>query len=128
MKTAQIKSLAKYIAINILYAYSVYAGVVLGVEGWANVAKFMTIVTFVFSLLLFLTKDNAKVLESYLKSGDDRPPVPAWLDRTYDLAIVGVFVFYGWIGYATMSFLSLLFLITFKSAAKDHVYEALKAE
>lgn len=128
MNLTKFKSLIKYTAINSLYAYSVYAGVIQGVEGWANIAKFLTIVTFITGLMLFIAKNEAKVLESYLRSTEDRVKIPAFIDVTFDLAIVGVFLFNGWIVYGTLAFLTLIFLTVFKSNAREYVFEALKAE
>lgn len=127
MNLAKLKSLVKYVAFNALYAYSIYAGVILHSDGWANIAKFMTIVAFITGLMLFTTKNEAKVLESYLKSTENNIKIPAFIDVPFDLAIIGVFLFNGWIVYGTLAFLTLIFLTVFKSNAKEYVFEALKS-
>lgn len=100
-----MKKVAKYVAFNGLFAYALYAGVVNGADGWANVVKFFTWLIFIVGM--FALADTAK--EEFAKKPDPRT-VPNWFDYIVDIIIAGVFAFNGWFFYATIYLLGNLWL------------------
>lgn len=82
---------AKWTVVNSAALAVMYYGLVLGVEGAANLAQFYVWATFTLSLVL-LSDDVVRDLQK--SSG--LPVVMAWLGLSVDFLIVAVLVWYGW--------------------------------
>lgn len=123
MKDKAIKYL-RYLVLNSVFAYAIYAGVINNVSGWANIAKFMIIAMFIIGLMIFFLQTNKDVLKSYTENSHNRI-IPKWVDRTFDGIVLGVLVYYGWIWYGAMFLFSGISMFLLDSNAKAHVLSTL---
>ena len=79
----------KYFAFNIIFAASLYFGLIQGFEPAANVALFIAWATIIISFC-FLSDAAIEVLKKESRA------MPAWFNGTLDLVFLGVLV---WTGY-----------------------------
>lgn len=98
--------LLRYIAINSAFAYSIYAGVYGGSEGFANIAKFVIIGVFIISLLCLSDSVRQKMAEQPYVGRT----VPKTFDLTFTAILVVALVYAGWLWYGAMLFVSELFM------------------
>jgi len=97
---------ARYIVINGIFAACIYFGFFVGIEGAANVAVFMAWLTGLAGLLMWvgITLDSLEHAKGELidmLSRRDPSPVPFWFDATFDIIVVGAFI---WSGYYWVTF------------------------
>lgn len=82
-----------WILLNGLFSASIFYGFFMGVNGAKNLTIFWAWFVFISSLALF-TESSQKTLK------EKGRPIPAWIDVTYDVGIVCVFVYFSafWTG------------------------------
>lgn len=111
----------KYFALNGVFAYAVYAGVLNGQEGWANIVKFLTIVMFVIGILAVIGKEQAA--QELAKKKQKLRTIPVNIDIIYDFAITFVFAYVGWFGYAAMYLAQTLMIHAFADRVDEIITE-----
>jgi hypothetical protein len=117
--------LTKYLVQNGLFAYSIYAGVILGVKGWENIAKFIIIAMFIVGVLIFIGRNSVEVLTSYAEK--NTRVVPLWIDGVFDLVIGGVLIYNSWLWLAVMYLFTSMSIRILDSNSKEHVLKVLKS-
>ena len=84
--------LIRYSIINGIFAYCVYAGFYLGIEGPQNIAKFMIWLMFLVALMMCIPQ----VVEIFVKS--EKPierSMPKEIDWVYDAVVVVALIYLG---------------------------------
>lgn len=117
--------LTKYLAQNGLFAYSIYAGVILGVKGWENIAKFIIIAMFIIGVLIFIGRNSVEVLTSYAEK--NTRIIPLWIDGIFDLVIGGILIYNSWLWLGTMYLFTSMSIRILDSNSKEHVLKVLKS-
>ena len=84
---------------NGIFAAFLYYGLVVGIEGAANIAYFIAWVSGLASFMVY----NDEARETLL----DRA-IPTWLDVSYDLCAVAIFLWYGAIATPIIYFIHIL--------------------
>ena len=80
-----------WLAVNGVFAASLYLGLERGIEGAANVAQFMAWWSFAMAILAAFKSD--KVVEAIREKPSS---VPRWVDVTFDVAATLVLVWHAW--------------------------------
>lgn len=112
--------LMRYFAINGIFAYCVYAGFYLGMEGPQNIAKFMIWLMFLVSVLMCAPQ----VIEIFVKA--EKPlerAMPKEIDWVFDALIVIALVYFGAFVYG-----SIYLLHTIVSNTMAAVYNKLRED
>lgn len=117
--------LVKWATWNGIFAYSVYAGVVMNNKGWANVATAIIAFMGVIGVMLFLASSNKQVLKSYVEN--NQRVVPLWFDGYFDVLIAGVLVYHSWFWSAGLLLFSMAAVRLIDSNAKEYTLESLKS-
>jgi hypothetical protein len=118
-------STAKYLAWNGVFAYSIYAGVILKDTGWANIATFLIIAMFILGVLIFIASNNEKVLETYTEN--NKRVVPIYIDGIFDVIVGGVLIYYGWLWLGSMYLFASFATRLLHNNAKEHTLKLLKS-
>jgi hypothetical protein len=117
--------LTKYLAWNGIFAYSIYAGVILKDTGWANIATFVIVAVFILGVLIFIANNNEKVLETYIEHNSR--VVPLWVDGVFDVIVGAVLIYHSWLWLGTMYLFASFATRLLDSNAKEHTLKLLKS-
>jgi Na+-transporting methylmalonyl-CoA/oxaloacetate decarboxylase gamma subunit len=88
----RVFGLIRYSIVNGIFAYCVYAGFYLGIEGPQNIAKFMIWLMFLVALMMCIPQ----VVEIFVKS--EKPierSMPKEIDWVYDAVVVVALIYLG---------------------------------
>ena len=88
----RVFGLIRYSIVNGIFAYCVYAGFYLGIEGPQNIAKFMIWLMFLVALMMCIPQ----VVEIFVKS--EKPierSMPKEIDWVYDAVVVIALIYVG---------------------------------
>ena len=116
--------MGRYLIINGIFLYSLYAAIILKIKGWENVATFVIGVIFLIGVCVFITRNTEEVLDTYNKSANNLV-VPKWLNNTLDLAVIGFLVYHNWLWLGTMYMLASFAMNVLRINAKEHMLKKL---
>ncbi len=82
----------RYLGMNGLFAYSIYAGMYLKQDGFLNIALFMAWGSIILSFSMWIDK----VIEG-VKEKLANPVIPIWFDAVFDFTVTFAFIYNGYI-------------------------------
>lgn len=108
-----MKNVMAWVIPNTILWGCVYLGVFKGISGVDNIAVFM--VWFMAVISLFLGTDKA--LKNYM---EDKHPIPQWFDVSFDLTIVFMLLWSGYIWAGSAYVFHMFMLDGLHTRAKEH--------
>ena len=128
----KIKHILRYSILNIFYGYMAYLGVMKGVVLASNIFMFISwvsliiillslITIFIFNILVKSDQVNFEIQRDYHKKINSSTifVIPQWIDISYDIAIISLLLYFGWIGYAIIVTISMICIFITKYMVKD---------
>ena len=120
-------TVSRYIIINSVFLYSLYAAIILKIKGWENIATFVITLIFIIGVCIFIARNSEEVLNTYTESANNLV-IPKWLNNLLDVAIAGFLIYHNWLWLGTMYAFASFAMNVLRNNAKEHVLKKLASQ